>query len=172
VLLGTSTQECLDQGTTDEGDSTWTWAQAGRPPLPSTFHLGHRPTAGKHRSHCKQRYIEPNITKSGKPSVFTLCQWCGLFASPCNLDIDHLHRILNFFVDCLDLRINIFKTEIFTPSAWTTAQSCNYFKIFPENLQLPQQISRSPPSCQKTKENWCATLARQDWCRIAGVEPW
>jgi len=37
----------------------------------------------------------------------------AIFASPSNLEIDHLHRILNFFGECSGLKINISKTEIY-----------------------------------------------------------
>jgi len=52
------------------------------------------------------------------PKAVTL--WCSLyaddaaiFASPNNLENDHLHKILNFFGDCSRLRTNISKTEIY-----------------------------------------------------------
>ena len=37
----------------------------------------------------------------------------AIFASPSNLKIDHLHRILSFFGECSGLKINISKTEIY-----------------------------------------------------------
>jgi len=37
----------------------------------------------------------------------------AIFASPSNLEIDHLHRILSFFGECSGLKINISKTEIY-----------------------------------------------------------
>lgn len=37
----------------------------------------------------------------------------AIFASLSNLEIEHLHRILNFFGECLGLGINISKTEIY-----------------------------------------------------------
>jgi hypothetical protein len=37
----------------------------------------------------------------------------AIFATPTNLEIEHLHRILNFFGGCSGLRTNISKTEIY-----------------------------------------------------------
>jgi small basic protein len=38
----------------------------------------------------------------------------AIFADPSNTEIEHLHRILNFFGECLGLKINIAKMVIFS----------------------------------------------------------
>jgi hypothetical protein len=56
--------------------------------------------------------LNPVLSMAAKLRCSLYADDAAIFASPSNLEIEHLHRILNFFGDCSGLIINISKTEI------------------------------------------------------------
>jgi hypothetical protein len=56
-----------------------------------------------------------------------------IFAAPSNTKIEHLHRILNFFRDCLGFRINTSKTKIY-PIRLPTSTVTLLLQNFPKKI--------------------------------------
>jgi hypothetical protein len=61
----------------------------------------------------QKRSLMPILPKAANLRCSLYADDAAIFAKPSALELDRLHKILNFFGDCSGLRINISKTEIF-----------------------------------------------------------
>ena len=105
-----------DQWSADEGDKTWEGAQAGRPPFTTAVHLRFLAIDPLQRIievAANRGILNPVLPRAANLRCALYADDVAIFASPSNLEIDHLHRILSFFGECSGLKINISKTEIY-----------------------------------------------------------
>jgi len=76
-----------------------------------------------------QGILSPILPKAANLRCSLYADDAAIFAAPSSREIEHLHKILNFFGECSGLRINISKTEIYPirlPSSTVTLLLQNF----------------------------------------------
>jgi hypothetical protein len=84
----------------------------GDPLSPMLFILAIDPLQGTIKVAADKGILSPVLPKASNLRYPLYVDDAAIFAAPTNLEIEHLHRILNFFGGCSGLRINISKIVI------------------------------------------------------------
>jgi hypothetical protein len=85
----------------------------GDPLSPMLFFLAIDPLQRIIKVAADKGILSPVLPKAANLRCSLYADDAAIFAAPINLEIEHLHRILNFFGGCSGLRTNISKTEIY-----------------------------------------------------------
>jgi len=92
----------------------------------------------------------------------------AIFASPSNLEIDHLHRILSFFGECSGLKINISKIEIY-PIRLDTNTIVQLLQNFPSKVcNFPGKYLGLPLHVRKLRKIDVQPLLDKIGARLSG----
>jgi hypothetical protein len=113
ALFGTATSRVLINGQPTEMIRHGRGLRQGDPLSPMLFILAIDPLQRIIQVAADKGILSPVLPKAATLRCSLYADDAAVFAAPTSLDIEHLHRILNFFGECSGLKINMSKTEIY-----------------------------------------------------------
>ena len=81
----------------------------------------------------QQGILQPVLPNAANLRCSLYADDAAILAEPSNLELDHLHKILQFFGDCSGLKVNIYKTEIF-PIRFNESMVHQLIQKFPDKI--------------------------------------
>jgi hypothetical protein len=112
-ILATSTSRVLVNGHLGENIRHARGLRQGDPLLPLLFVLAIDPLQRIIERAAHKGVLQPILPKSANLRCSLYADDAAIFAAPNALELSRLHKLLSFFGECSNLKINISKTEIF-----------------------------------------------------------
>jgi hypothetical protein len=113
ALLGSASSRILINGQPTKDIRHERGLRQGDPLSPLLFILAIDPLQRIIEVAANKGILSPVLPRAANLRCSLYADDAAIFASPSNMEVEHLHRILIFFGECSGLRINISKTEIY-----------------------------------------------------------
>jgi hypothetical protein len=113
ALLGSASSRILINGQPTKDIRHERGLRQGDPLSPLLFILAIDPLQRIIEVAAQRGILSPVLPRAANLRCSLYADDAAIFASPNNMEIEHLHRILIFFGECSGLKINISKTEIY-----------------------------------------------------------